>query len=165
MQSRGEKTHSTPDHFIEQTCTKAAGEQARAYQQLFTGCAARPLDTSEVIMLSGFLPLLAMSLAQLHKDIQRDYTLAFSQHLSEHHGRGCEPLFAQRTLEYLAAFHRDITGGNAAALPALLGAALEHIFGSSDDTLAACRTSLLQTLIPRLRADVEHYGTLSFASA
>lgn len=155
-------TATTPDTFIQQTCSKAAGQQAQHFEQLFADCAAQPPDATEVVMLSGFMPLLAMSLAQLHKDVQRGYALAFSEHLKETRGHDAGTLFPQRTLEYLAAFQQDVTTAQAGTLPALLSAALQHICGVSDDSVLACRPELLQALIPTLRADVERFGGLRF---
>ena len=158
-------TETSPDTFIQQTCSQAAGEQAQRFEQLFADCTAQTLDATEVVMLSGFMPLLAMSLAQLHKDIQRGYALAFAKHVNEACGGGAGAAFPQRTLEYLAAFHQDVTAGKAGMLPTLLSAVLEHICGISDDSVAPCRPGLLQVLIPTLRADVERFGEIKFAAA
>jgi hypothetical protein len=116
-------------------------------------------------MLSGFVPLLAMSLAQMHKDIQRRYALAFAQKVNETCGDGAGAAFPQRTLEYLTAFHQDVTSGGGGALPALLTAALDNICGVSDDSVEPCRPGLRQALIPTLRADVEQFSATRFAAA
>jgi hypothetical protein len=103
-----------------------------------------------------------MSLAQLHKDIQRGYALAFAQKVNEACGDGAGAAFPQRTLEYLTAFHQDVTTGKGSSLPALLSAALDHICGVSDDSVEPCRPGLLQLLIPTLRADVEQFSGTRF---
>ena len=164
MQLSEEKTETSTDTFVEEVCSKAAGEQAQRFEQLFTDCTALTLDANEMVMLSGFMPLLAMSLARLDKDIQRGYALAFSRKLNDSCGNGTGTVFPQRTLEYLAAFHKDVTAGKGSALPTLLSAALDHICGISDDSVAPCRPGLLEVLIPTLRADVERFGAIKFSA-
>jgi hypothetical protein len=149
---------------IEQACTRAAGAQAQRLEQLFRDCNAQAPNITELVMLSGFIPLLAMSLTRLDKDIQRAYALAFANKADDTCGGDAGTRFAQRTMEYLAAFHSDLTTGRAEALPTLLSVALEHICGGSDDSVAACRPALLQALVPALRADVEQFGTISVAA-
>jgi len=165
MHASEEKPEISPDTFIQETCGRAAGEQAHRFEQLFADCTAQALDTTEVVMLSGFVPLLAMSLAQLHKDIQRRYALSFAQKVNEAFGEGAGTAFPHRTLEYLTAFHQDVTTGNASTLPALLSAALDNICGVSDESVESCRPGLGQALIPILRADVEQFSATRFAAA
>jgi len=164
MQSSEQQPETSPDSFIEQTCSRAAGEQAQRLEALFAACTAQNLNVTEVLMLSGFMSLLAMSLARLHKDIQRGYTAAFARKATDTCGGGAGSRFPQRTVEYLAAFHSDVTTGKAGALPTLLSTALEHICGASDDSVAPCRPALLHALVPALRADVEAFGAVRFAA-
>lgn len=159
-----DKSETNPDNFVEQACSKAAGEQAQRFEQLFADCTPLALNATEVVMLSGFVPLLAMSLAQLHKDIQRRYALAFAQKVNEAFGEGAGAAFPQRTLEYLTAFHQDVTTGESSTLPALLTAALDNICGVSDESVETCRPGLRQALIPTLRADVEQFSATRFAA-
>ena len=63
MQSSEQHTQTSPDSFIEQACSKAAGEQVQHLEELFADCTADSFNVTEVLMLSGFLSLLAMSLA------------------------------------------------------------------------------------------------------
>jgi hypothetical protein len=165
MHGSEQQTEITADRFIQQACGRAAGEQAQQFEQLFADCTPLALNATEVVMLSGFLPLLAMSLARLHKDIQRRYALAFAQKVNETFGEGAGAAFPQRTLEYLTAFHQDVTSGGGSALPALLTAALDNICGVSDDSVEPCRPGLRQALIPTLRADVEQFSATRFAAA
>ena len=99
MHGSEQQTEITADTFIQQACGRAAGEQAQQFEQLFADCTPLALNATEVVMLSGFVPLLAMSLAQLHKDIQRRYALAFAQKVNETFGEGAGAAFPQRTLE------------------------------------------------------------------
>ena len=165
MQSSEQHTQTSPDSFIEQACSKAAGEQVQRLEELFADCTADSFNVTEVLMLSGFLSLLAMSLARLHKDIQRGYTVAFARKATDTCGGGAGNRFPQRTVEYLAAFHSDVAAGKAGSLPGLLSAALEHICGASDESVAPCRPALMRTLVPALRADVEAFGAVRFAEA
>ncbi len=164
MPLSGQETDTNPDTFIEQVCSRAAGEQAQRIEQLFADCTEQTLNVTEALMLSGFIPLLAMSLAKLHKDIQRAYALAFAEKADQACGGGAGAKFPQRTLEYLAAFQRDVTTGKAGSLPTLLSVALEHICTASGDSVAPCRPALLRILVPALRADVEQFGGRSFAA-
>jgi hypothetical protein len=163
MPISGQQTDVQPDAFITQVCGRAAGEQAQRFEQVFTDCGPAPPDATEVVMLSGFMPLLAMSLVQLHKDIQRNYALAFAKQVNDSEGAGASISFPQRTLEYLAAFHKDVTAGSSNTLPALLSAVLEHVFGLSDASVEPCRRGLLEVLVPILRSDVEQFGEIRFA--
>jgi hypothetical protein len=164
MQSSGQQTETDADTFIEQVCRRAAGEQAQRFEQLFADCTTQTLNVTEVVILSGFMPLLAMSLARLNTDIQRGYTLAFARKANDTCGGGAGTRFPQRTVEYLAAFHSDVTTGKAGTLPTLLSVALQHICGASDDSVASCRPAVLQMLVPALRGDVEQFGTIRFAA-
>jgi hypothetical protein len=153
-----DNTESGVASVIEKTCNRAAGEQAQRFEQLFADCSAQKPDTTEAMMLSGFVPLLGMSLARLPQDLQRGYTLRFTQRVNEICGKDSGTRFPHRVLEYLSAFQQDVISGDGNSLPALLSAAVAHVCGVSGETAASCRASLLQVLIQALRADVERFG-------
>jgi hypothetical protein len=117
-----------------------------------------------VLILSGFLPLLAMSLARLPQNVQRGYALSFTRRVNAAFGEGGGMTFPTRTLEYLAAFKQDVTSGKGDALPALLSAALTHVCGGRDEGAERCRSGLLQALLSTLQSDVQHFGGVRFSS-
>lgn len=152
----------SPQSFIEQESNKALGETSEHLADLFSACKAQVRSAKEVAMLSGFMPLLAMSLARLDRSIQRDYATAFGQKMQTAFGNPAGGQFQQRILEYLSAFGEDISEGQGDKLPSLMSAVLNNICGTSDETVGLCRLGLLQFLIPSLRSDVEVFGELKF---
>jgi len=159
------KTKVTPELFIERESSKALGEKAEYLVKLFSACKTRVLSPNEVVIFSGFMPLLAMSLARLDGNIQRGYTHAFGQKIEAAQGNSTGVQFQERALEYLSAFDNDVAEGDADKLPSLISAALNNIVGTSDETVVLCRLGLLQFILPSLKSDVKFFGELKFVNA
>jgi len=158
-------TQVRPETFIEQESAKALGETSEQLGGLFSACKVQVRSSKEVAMLSGFMPLLAMSLARLDAGIQRGYATAFGQKMEAAYGNPAAGQFQERTLEYLSAFGKDISEGHGDKFPSLMSAALNNICGTSDETVGLCRLGLLQFLLPSLRFDVEVFGELKFVGS
>ena len=73
------KTKVTLEMFIEHESNKAVGEKSEHLAELFATCKAKVRSSKEVAILSGFMPLLAMSLARLDENIQRGYASALDR--------------------------------------------------------------------------------------
>ena len=159
------KTKVTPDLFIDHESTKAVVDKAKYFEELFSACKARSFNPTEAAIFSCFLPLLAMSLADLDDNIQRGYAYEYSQKIGANHGYSAGDLFQERVLEYLSAFDKDVADGKGDKLPSLLSLALGNICGSSDESVVLCRLSLLQFLLPSLKSDVEFFKELKFVNA
>jgi len=156
------KVRVTPEAFIVHEADKSVTKKPNDLKELFSATHTAIQNDMELIFFAAFMPLLAMSLANLKDNIKSGYVSQVAAQLNSMFSEGVGEKYQKRNLEYLAAFDSDIAEGKAHLTPAMVTAALNNIVGKSDESVVMCRLGLVKVLLPTLKVDVDFYKDLKF---
>ena len=148
------------EEFVGHQAEHAVVESSQNLRELFASSKVDIRSGLELSMFAAFLPLLAMSLADLDTDVQRGYVSLVAVHLDEKFSGSNMHRFQERVLQYLKAFDDDIAKGQAHLLPQTLTLALENIVGRSDESVVMGRIGLVKTVPAKIKINVEFFRDL-----
>ena len=156
------KIRVTRETFIADQAEESLTRGTEDLESILAASRAQLASKRELAMFSAFMPLLAMTLAGLHEDIQRGYVAHIAAELEKRFGEDSGECFRERILEYLVAFDKDIAEGKEHIIAGTITAAMEHILGVSDESVVIARLGLVKVLPSTLVSRTKFYCDLKF---